>query len=496
MAQPATETERTELHRVISPKLLLFFIVGDILGTGIYALTGKVAGEVGGAMWTSFLLAFTTALFTAASYLELVGKYPRAAGAALYTHRAFGIHFLTFLVAFAVMSSGLTSASTAARAFGGDYLKEFVTLPTVAVAMCFIILVAAINYRGVSESVKANVVLTTIELTGLLLVIGIGVWAVLNGEGDASRLNDFKGGEAVPALITSGAALAFFAFIGFEDSVNMAEETQEPNRVFPKVMFIGMAFTGTIYLIVALLAPMLIPVDTLAKSTAPLNEIIEVGAPDFPLWVFSLIALFAVVNSALINMMMASRLLYGMANEGVLMKVFARVAPLRRTPWVAIVFTTVLALALVTSSEISELAGTTALLLLCVFTVVNIAVLVLRREKVEHKHYRAPTILPILGLITSAYLASPFSGRETSQYKTAGILLIIGIALYGVNRIFHRQPKPTDEEPASKKELPKDDDAGGSNELPDAAEDDNGVAATDNVPSQPDSSSEKDSPVA
>src|SRR5215211_4099924 len=126
MADAATEDRTADgqptLKRVMGPGLLLLFIVGDVLGTGIYALTGTVAAEVGGVVWLPFLVAFLVALVTAFSYLELVTKYPQAAGAALYAHKAFGIHFLTFLVAFAVMSSGITSASTAARAFSANLL--------------------------------------------------------------------------------------------------------------------------------------------------------------------------------------------------------------------------------------------------------------------------------------------------------------------------------------------------------------------------------------
>ena len=131
----ATPDREGPLRRVIGPKLLLLFIIGDILGAGVYALIGKVAGEVGGALWLPFLIAFVVAALTAARYVELVGKYPQAAGAALYTNRAFGVPFVTFIVAFAVMASGITSASASARAFGGDYLAEFVTLPVVLVAV-------------------------------------------------------------------------------------------------------------------------------------------------------------------------------------------------------------------------------------------------------------------------------------------------------------------------------------------------------------------------
>ena len=146
-----TEHESTPLRRAIGPRLLLFFVIGDILGTGIYALTGAVAKEVGGAAWLSFGLCFVVAMFTASSYIELVSKYPRAAGVALYTHRAFNLQFLTFIVAFAVMASGLTSASAAARAFGGNNFQQFVTVPTLAVALVFLLVIAVVNMRGVGS---------------------------------------------------------------------------------------------------------------------------------------------------------------------------------------------------------------------------------------------------------------------------------------------------------------------------------------------------------
>jgi len=427
-------SETPPLRRVIGPRLLLLFVVGDILGTGVYALTGAVGGEVGGALWTAFLLSFVVALLTASSYVELVGKYPRAAGAALYVHRAFGLRFLTFIVAFAVMASGLTSASAAARAFGGDYLSEFVELPTVLVAVCFILLLALINLRGVSESVKTNVVLTVVELTGLLIIIAIGVAAVIGGDGEPARLTEFRSGETTLGLITGGAALAFFAFVGFEDSVNMAEEVREPNRAYPRALFGGVVFTGVIYLLVALTSSLLVPVSVLSESTGPLLEVVRVGAPDFPLELFSLFALFAVSNSALINMLMASRLVYGLAHQRIIPRPFGQVLAQRRTPALAIGFITLLALGLVVTGDIADLGGTTSLLLLCVFTVVNVAVLVLRRNPVEHPHFRAPTALPVLGALTAAYLASPLSGRDADQYGTAAILLGVGVVLYAINR--------------------------------------------------------------
>ncbi|MFI1471378.1 APC family permease [Streptomyces wuyuanensis] len=430
----------SSLKRVIGPKLMILFVIGDILGTGIYATTGKVAGKVGGALWLPFLIGFAVALLTAASYVELVGKYPKAAGAALYTQKAFRLPFLTFIIAFMVMCSGLSSASAAARAFSGDYFQEFTdAIPPTAIAIAFILGLAAIALRGVAESVKTNMVLTLVELSGLAVVLGIGAWAVLSGGGEPSRLGEFQSSGTGYALLTSvlgATALGFFAFVGFEDSVNMAEETKDPVRTFPRAIFIGVGVTGTIYVLVALVSSLLVDYRVLAESDGPLLEVVKAGGVDFPPKLFAAIALFAVTNSALINIMMASRLCYGLANEKVLPRGMARVLPHRRTPITGIVFVTVLAIGLVSTGEIEGLGDTTAFLLLCVFAVVNVAVLVLRKDRVEHSHFRTPTVLPVLGAITSVILASPLSERGSDVYIRAGVLIAIGIVLWGVNKLW------------------------------------------------------------
>ena len=437
------------LKKAIGPKLLLFFIIGDILGTTIYALTGEVAGKVGGALWLPFLVAFVVAFLTAFSYLELVGKYPKAGGAPLYVHKAFGVHLLTFLIAFAVMSSGITSASSAAEAFSGDYLEAIVGEDVSGwawlVAIGFLVLLSVINYRGVSGSVRVNLVLTCVELAGLAIVIVFGAYALFTGthstdvDPDPGRLVEFDPDTSPLLAVTSATALAFFAMVGFEDSVNMAEETKNPTKTFPRALLLGMAITATIYLLIALVTSTLVPTDTLAASDGPLLLVVEAAAPWFPPVVFSLIALFAVTNTALINMMMASRLVYGMAQERVIPPPFGVVHPTRRTPWVAILFTSLLAVILVSSLEIAALGSTTSLLLLMVFAVVNIAVLVLRRDKAEHEHFRAPTWVPVLGAISCAFFASPLSGRPATEYFVAGILLGIGLLFWVVNFLVRRR---------------------------------------------------------
>jgi amino acid transporter len=431
----------------MGPWLLLLFIVGDILGTGIYALTGQVANQVGGVVWLPFLVAFIVAMITAFSYLELVTKYPRAAGAALYAHKAFGVHFITFIVAFAVMCSGITSASTASRAFAANLSTAFnlnleggigITLAAVA----FMAVVAIINFRGVGESVKANVVLTVVELTGLLIIIVIGLWAIGAGQGDVSRVTQIKtdadGSFVWPVIAAT--TLAFFAMVGFEDSVNMAEECKNPNKIFPKVLLSGLIITGVIYVLVSISAITLVAPEQLSEGETPLLQVVQAGAPNFPLWIFGFITMFAVANSALINMLMASRLVYGMAREHVLPPVLGAVHQTRRTPYIAIGFTTLLAFGLITFvGGVPALGGTTALLLLCVFTVVNVAVLVLRKDTVEHSHFRTPTFLPILGALSCAFLVGPWTGRAVVQYQIAGILLAIGVVLWVVTVMVNKK---------------------------------------------------------
>ena len=445
MSSDTTESASgsTELRRVMGPKLLLLFIVGDILGTGVYALTGQVAAEVGGAAWLPFIVAFLVALLTAFSYLELVTKYPQAAGAALYVHKAFGVHILTFIVAFAVMSSGITSASTASQAFASNLADgigwEASSTAIMLTAVGFMALVMAVNLRGVSESVKANVVLTLIELSGLVLVILIGAYAISGGEADFSRVVAFDtpDDKNIFVAVTTATSLAFFAMVGFEDSVNMAEEVQEPRRIFPKMMLTGLGITGVIYVLVSIVAVALVPVGELADSDTPLTLVVQRGAPDIPIDdLFPFIAMFAVANSALINMMMASRLLYGMAKQGVIPTSLAKVHQRNRTPSAAIVFTTALAFALIgyvsyaSEDAVAVLGGTTALLLLAVFAVVNIAVLVLRRDRVEHDHFRTRTPVAVVASAACAYLVTPLSGRDSQQYEVAALLLLVGLVLF------------------------------------------------------------------
>ncbi|HEX2128682.1 MAG TPA: APC family permease [Solirubrobacterales bacterium] len=426
----------TGLARRITPPLLLLFILGDILGGGIYALVGEVGAETGGAIWVAFAVALAGAAFTAGSYAELVSKYPHAGGAALYTHRAFRRRFITFLVAFAVICSGITSASALSRAFGGDYLSEFIDVKVIVAALVLLVLISLVNLRGIAESVKLNVGFTLVEVGGLLLILVIAVVAIAQGDAEPSRAFEFKEGSSVLGAALAGAALAFYALIGFEDSVNVAEETHNPSTTYPKVLFVGLAIAGVIYLLVTIGASAVVPTGDLANSSGPLLEVVKQGPLGIPEKLFSAIGLLALANGALINMIMASRLVYGMGRERVLPPQLAAVLPGRRTPWAAIVFTAAIAAVLILTGDLEKLADTTVALLLIVFAVVNVTVLVLRREPVEHEHFRVPTLVPVLGVCVSIALLTQIEGEV---FARAGILIGVGAALWLLNELVLRR---------------------------------------------------------
>jgi basic amino acid/polyamine antiporter, APA family len=447
--------DEPHLRRVMGPGVLLLFIVGDMLGTGIYALIGDVGAEVGGAAWVPFLLAFVIATVTACSYLELVTKYPRAAGTALYVHKAFGNRFLTFMVAFMVMCAAITGSATASRFFAANLIVGFRlywgTNGVVVVAMLFMVGLAVVNLRGMQDSAMLNGVLTVIEIAGLVMVIVVGLWgSFTNSQADYSRVIAFDvGDKSVFVALIAATSLAFFAMTGFEDSVNMAEETKDPVKVFPKVLLSGLCIAAVIYVLVAIVSVAVVPVKALRASDTPLVDVIQAAAPGLPTKnILPFISMVAVSNTALLGMLMASRLIYGMAREGVLPSFLGAVSSTRRSPWVAVLFTTTVALGVIlyvtafaNTDAIAVLSGTTSLLLLGVFTMVNVAVLVLRRDAPTggRPHFRTPTGLPVFGSLSSLLLLTPFFGRPVQQYVLASILISSGVVIALVTSLVSRR---------------------------------------------------------
>ncbi|WP_298458812.1 APC family permease [uncultured Cellulomonas sp.] len=427
----APPEESTRLRRSVTGPLLFLFILGDVLGAGVYALVGVMSDAAGGMIWLPLLVALGMALLTAASYAELVTKYPRAGGSAVFAERAYRKPLLSFLVGFAMLSAGVTSAAALSLAFAGDYLGQFIDVPPVAAAVVFLALIGLLNARGIKESLRANIVMTTVEVSGLLLVVVLGAVVLGRGDGDLGRLTELPDGVGVGGAVLAGALIAFYSFVGFETSANIAEEVRDVRRVYPTALFGSLLVAGVVYLLIAVVAPAVVPLDQLSGSTGPLLEVVRV-AGGVPLELFAVVALIAVANGALLTMIMASRLTYGMAEQGLLPGGLSRVLPERRTPWVAIAVTTAVAMLITVTGTLEELASTVVLLLLFVFLSTNVAVLVLRKDRVEHGHFRAWTPLPVLAIASCLVL---FTQQEASNWLRAGVLLAVGAVLYAVTRL-------------------------------------------------------------
>ncbi|ROM33851.1 amino acid permease [Pseudomonas poae] len=432
----STAKPKTALRRAVTAPMLYLFILGDVLGAGVYALVGSIAGEVGGAIWLPLLVALFFAMLTAGSYAELVTKYPHAGAASVFAEKAFHSPVISFLVGFCMLAAAITSAAGLALAFAGDYLAAFVDVPAHIAALVFLVAVALLNARGIKESLSANLVMTVIELSGLILVVVAAAWYFRTGQGDLARTIEFKSGVSPILAVLGAALLAFYSFVGFETSANLAEEIRDVRTVYPRALFAALITAGVAYMAVGIAAASVLPIERLVATSAPLLEVVRASGLGIPPQVFAFIALVAVANGALLTMIMASRLTYGMANLGLLPGVFGSVLSERRTPWVAIVATTAVAIALTLTGTLATLAETVVLLLLFVFLSTNVAVLVLRRDPVAEAHFRVPTWVPVLAVVSCLILLSQ---QGLGTWLRAGALVLVGVLLYGCTRLATRQ---------------------------------------------------------
>lgn len=428
--------EPTHLARNVGLLSLTLYGVGDILGSGIYGLVGKAAGEMGSAVWLAFLVSMIAAGLTGLSYASLGSRYPRAGGAAYSTYRAFKSGFLSYVVGLAVLASGLTSMATAARVFAG-YLSGTGVLgdfPVWIIAFVFSILVALLVFRGIRESLMANGVFTLVEVGGLLLILVVGASYLGSVDYfDATTVTN-PTGELGLSLVLSGAVLTFYSFVGFEDMLNVAEEVKEPRKTMPRGLLLAVGISSLIYMGISLVAVSVIPAAELAQSKQPLVDVVAKAAPGFPTPLFSVIAMFAVANTALLNFVMGSRLLYGMARNGLVPSALGRVHPKRRTPALAVLAVWCLFVVLILSGDISSLAKATSVLLLSCFTIVNIALIVLKRAEKIPGSFEVPSFVPALGAMIC--LALLFRAGSAELMTAGGILAVI-VVLY-----FVMKPQP------------------------------------------------------
>ena len=446
-----------DLKRSITGRLLFFYTLGDVLGSGIYVLIGAVAGAVGGAFWIAFGVGVAIAVITAMAYAELVTKYPQAAGAALYVNKAFGNKFLTFLITVCFLSSSFAAAGALSSGFASYFLEVWEFAPALVISLVFVLILTIINFIGITESVVINMLMTFAEVSGLIIVTIIAIWYVAEGNADFGTLTDFSNAEGHPILaIISGVALAFFAMTGFENTANVAEETIDPQRSFPRALIGGIATAGVIYVVVAIAAALTVDTETLAGSEASLLEVIKADIIPVPVdamvILFAIIAMIAITNTTLVAVVTQPRILYGMAKEDVVPGVFSKIHSSRRSPWFGLIFSGLVVAALLTIGSqidlaagetlIDRLATVTVVFLLFIYALVIVSCLKLRGHDEAEGNYRASTPLLVVGLVGNLVLLGYVVYDDPSSLYWCAGLVALGVVLFLVEYLFGKRTRP------------------------------------------------------
>jgi amino acid transporter len=427
-----TETSEVRLQPQMGAAMLAFYGLGSMLGAGIYGLVGKAAGMLGGAVWASFVIAMAAALLTGLSYAALGARYPKAGGAAYVIERAFGSRALSYVAGLCVAASGLSSMATGSRIVGENFQTIFAleSFPVEFIALIYLLFLCALVWRGLQESLWFNVVCTVVEASGLIAVILLG--ARFWGQADLLELPTQSDWAGTLLLLTQSAVLTFFAFIGFEDTLNVSEEVKNPGRNVPIGLISAMLAATVIYLLIAVTAVSVVRWDVLAAAPAPLGAVMERAAPWLPAIVYQVVTIFAVANTALINFVMGSRLLFGMARQGLLPSFLAKLHPTQNTPHYAATAIFIVASILVFAGDVSQLAAATVILLLGVFVLMNLSQIVLATRSGEPEApIRIPMLVPALGaLICFVLLIVRAASGELVAPIIAGSLVLAILALY------------------------------------------------------------------
>lgn len=394
---------RTKLKRSLGLPLVALYGLGNILGAGVYVLVGKVAGFAGTSTTLAFIVAMITAGFTAFSYMELAGRFPISASVSVYLHKAFGKRWLSVLVGLAMVAGGIASAAALAQGFAG-YFSSFVNVPTVVASVGLLLILGAIAIKGIGESAKAAAIFTAIEVLGLVLIIWFGRGAFSQVE--LHQIVSVDPSVGVGGII-AGAFLAFYAFIGFEDMVNVAEEVKNPQKTMPIAILISLIVSTVLYLLVVIVATTIVSPAELATSKSPLTLVFQrSGAGSGQ--ILSLIGMVATINGVIVQIIMGSRIVYGLAQRGWLPGNLAMVHQKYKTPIPATLLVLALMIAGTILLPLVSLAQLTSLLVLSIFSLVNISLIVIKRRSKKHGGYiSVPSFVPYVGatlcLLTIGY---------------------------------------------------------------------------------------------
>jgi len=418
----------SELTRHMGLFHLTMYGVGLILGAGIYVLIGEAAGFAGNSMWISFLLGTIVAIFAGLSYAELSALYPKAAAEYTFVKNAFKNHFFGFIIGWLTAITSIIVAATVALGFGG-YLTQFVDLPITIGAILLIGILSIVNFIGIKESAWANTIFALITAAGLVLIIFLGF--IIE---PVEPVDYFEAPNGTTGIILAF-VLIFFAFIGFEDMANVAEEVKRPRKTIPRAIILSVVITGVIYILVSLSVVRILNWEELAASSAPLADVAHSVLGINGSITLSLIALFATASTVLITLVAGARILYGMAKSNSLPQILGRIHPKTKTPWIAVIVILITSVGFSFIGDIVIIANIVVFAVVITFAAINLAVIVLRyTEPVLERPFKVPInigkfpILPLFGFATTVYMALQFEIE----------IIIVGIVIIGIGAIFYK----------------------------------------------------------
>jgi APA family basic amino acid/polyamine antiporter len=416
-----------ELKRGMGLFHLTMYGVGLILGAGIYVLIGEAAGLAGDSVWIAFVLGSIVALFAGLSYAELSSIFPKVAAEYVFIKKAFKNNFFAFIIGWLTAITSMITASTVALGFGG-YFSEFLNIPIIISAIVLIGILSIINFIGIRESSWTNTIFTVVEAIGLIIIIIIGFTI-----SEPESVNYFESPTGFTGVIIAF-VLIFFAFIGFEDMANIAEEVRNPKKIIPRAIILSVMISGIIYVLVSLAVVRVISWEDLSLSAAPLADVAEKGLGTQGHIIFSAIALFAITNTVLITLIAGSRMIYGMAREKLFPDILTKINSKTKTPWVAVVVIMLISIGFSFIGDIVIIANITVFAIVITFAAVNLAVIVLRYTEPDiERKFRIPInigrfpILPMFGLGISLYMAFQFEFQ----------VILLGLMIIGIGAVFY-----------------------------------------------------------
>jgi len=405
------------------------FGVGIILGAGIYALIGPASGLAGNSLWISFIIGAIVSSFTGLSYIELSTMFPKAAAEYVYAKKAFGRELWAFLLGWLIIFAGAVAASAVAIGFAG-YLRSFITAPIIVIALLLILGLSLTNFLGIQESSRMNIAFTAVEISGLVLIIILGLSQMEN-----TSINYFEAPLGIQGILTAS-ALVFFAYLGFEDVVNIAEEMKEPRKNIPKALILSILITTIFYVLLAFSVVNLADWNMLAASEAPLAYAASQVLGSNAFVGLSIIALFATANTVLILLIVGSRMIFGMSRGGALPKFLSKVHGGRGTPWVAVIVVMIASMFFIFLRDLELVAGITNFATFTIFSSVNVALIWLRYRQPElERLFKVPLnigkfpVIPFLGLISSIVLAYHL---EPLSVLVGILVLLIGGVIFKI----------------------------------------------------------------